>query len=380
MSIAKVGTGEYLLRWELPADPVTGKRRRRTERFKGSKAAAKEYYISRQRDFNDGIGVETRGLTVGRFAIQWLVDGKINIKPRTGDNYRHMLDGFIIPVLGHIPLEDLTALDVQRALRRWQQQPRGDGKSGTVSSRTVENAFRVLHMMLGQAMRWQLIARNVADLVERPKVTRAPAKWWSAEEARQFLGVANTHMHGVVYALALLTGLRKGELLGLRWADVQWKENSLSVRQVLSGKNGQGGFQDPKTQAGTRTIYVDDAVIVLLHAQKAAQARQRLLAGEGYQDHDLICATGSGRPLGPRNVSRDFYKLIERAGVPMIRFHDLRHTHASLLREQGADFRVIADRLGHTQVAFTAQIYTHARTDAQKDSTTSLSRSLLGPK
>lgn len=379
MNITKRGRRIYELVWELGPDPVTGKRRREAERFHGTLDEAKTRYLTRQQELNEGIGRDQRGLTVAELARDWLEHKRTQKrKPSTIERYAQMVTQYIIPTLGRMKLAELTAYDVQRAVHAWQRGSRKDGKPGTLSPRTVQYAYRTLATMLGQAVRWQLIGRNVALNIEPPTVRTKEARWWTAEEAAQFLQIAQTHMHGIVYVLALMTGLRKGELLGLRWQDIDWEQSTITVRQ-RQDSHAPRTFDQPKTDRGRRIIAMDAQTLDLLKAHRTVQKRRRLAAGPGWEDWDLVCCTGRGTPLSARNVSRDFDKLQVKAGVPRIPFHDLRHTHGSLLRAVGTDFRVIADRLGHSQVSFTIQVYTHASAADQIDPATQISRILLGP-
>ncbi len=378
MGITSRGPKEWQLSWEL-GKSSTGKRRQKWETFHGTKKDALAYYVARQAELDGGIGADSEHLTMEKLAEHWMADAKTHtVRASTLHSYAYMLRRFILPMLGPIRVDKLTALQCQHALTEWQTMPRKDGhkKKGPMSARTVRYALTVLSMMLDQAVRWQLVNRNVAELVTPPPAKEAETVWWSAEEAAEFLRTASSHMHGVVYALALLTGLRKGELLALRWQDINWAENQLTVVQTLQWTGRHYVFAPPKTSHGRRTIALDAYAVDLLKAQHAAQKRQRLAAGDAYENSDLVCGTGLGRHLRPRNVSRDFDKLQAAAEVPRIRFHDLRHTHASLLLAEGASLRVIADRLGHSQVSFTAQVYAHAAVAAQEQPASALGAKL----
>ncbi len=380
MSLTKRGRNEWQIAWELGVDPATGKRRRVSERFHGTKAAALARYVERQQQLNQGIGLRDPHITVAELATEWLTYKRLQGKrPETMRGYEAMVRDYIVPQIGKIQVAELAALDVQRAIHHWATRARKDHRKDlkTISPRRVQYAFRTLSTMLRQAVRWEIVGRNVAEQLEAPTVPKKEAQWWTAEQAAQFLTVAQTHMHGIVWALALLTGMRKGELLGLRWADIDWDAGTLTVRQTQDSRHPKE-FGSPKTDAGARTIKLDAGTLDLLKAHRTAQKRQRLMAKKAYQDWGLVCCTGLGTPLNPSNLNRDMNKLIAQAQVPKIRFHDLRHTHGTLLREQGTDFRVIANRLGHAQVSFTMQIYAHASTDAQAKPAEAVSRALLG--
>lgn len=384
MGITKRGAGVWQITWELGKD-AQGRRRQESERYHcATKKEALQRYVERQKQLNENIGRDAQRVTIDEVATSWLHAKALVTRPNTLAQRTYLVDRFIRPTLGSVRIKDLTPLHVQRALQVWLATPRQQSpkkrpdpaETPLVSVHTAVKAYQIAAMILDQAVKWEMVSRNVVRLVDPPSIPKRLPTWWSVEEARQFLAVAPSHMHGVVYVLALLTGLRKGELLGLRWQDIDWTAGTLTVRQNQDSHHVRE-FAAPKTQAGRRTIALDANTLELLRAHQTAQKRQRLAVGPAWQDWDLVCCTGIGSPLSARNVSRDFDKLQTQAGVPRIRFHDLRHTHGSLLREHGADLRIIADRLGHTQVSFTAQVYVHARTDAQQAPATAISQALF---
>lgn len=380
MGVKKRGPQSWEIVWELGRDPETGERRQVAERFHGTKNAALERYVERQRDLNDGIGGRTPHLTVAQLGQDWLAQKRLEgRRPETLRGYAHMIRDYIDPQLGPIEVASLTALDVQRAIRVWATRPRRDRRTHaeTISPRRVQYAHRTLSTMLKQAVRWQLVSRNVAMQVQGPTVPRNEAAWWTTTQAAQFLTVAQGHSYGIVYALALLTGMRRGELLGARWQDLDAEARTITIRQTQDSRHPRT-FGTPKSQAGRRTIQLDDQTMDLLRAHQTAQKRQRLIAGEAYQDWGLICCTGIGTPINPSNINRAMARLITQAGLPFIPFHDLRHTHGAMLREQGVDWRVMADRLGHAQVSFTIQVYSHASVGAQATAAAAISKALLG--
>lgn len=377
MALSRRGPKTWEIRWELGRDSQ-GKRLQKSHTFHGSKEEALRYYIQKEAEYRQGIGLTAGDLTIAHLSERWLTDAKApTVELATLGQYQHAAKRFIVPTLGHILLEDLSPLHVQRALREWQTMLRLSGPPGPVSRRTVRIAYGTLAMMIQQAVQWQLISRNVVLLVDPPKVPKRPDTWWTAEEAAHFLVASQDYLHGMVFVLGLLTGLRLGELLGVRWRDIDWDAGTLTVRQVWTKHKT---FKAPKTHRGVRPLKLDPEVLDLLKVHQTAQKRQRVLIGGAYEDYDLICCTGTGKPLLHRNVQRDFDKLVVKTGLPDIRFHDMRHTNASIMRDQGIDFRIIADRLGHAQVAFTIQTYTHAKTDQQADAASKLSGALLTPR
>lgn len=379
MSISRLGPRKWRIVWESGNDPKTGRRHQKIERFSGSKEKAIERYVERQKELNDGIGLRDH-VSIADLAEEWILHKQEQgRKPETIRGYRDMIDHFIVPVLGCIVVEDLTVLDVQRAVRYWRNQPRRDTRQAlkTLSARRVQYAFRTLSTMLEDAVRWDIVARNVARKVEAPTVAKKEARWWTAEEAKRFLEAAQEHMHGIVFVLALLTGMRRGEILGLRWSDIDWDRSVIRVGQVQDARHPKL-FHTPKTDAGMREISLDPMAIDLLKAQRAAQNRQRLAVGGAWEDWGLVCCTGRGTPHNPSNLNRTMDRLIAATGVPRIKLHDLRHTHGALFLAVEPNIRILANRLGHTQVSFTIQTYGHAKVEAQAKPAAAVSAALFG--
>jgi integrase len=196
---------------------------------------------------------------------------------------------------------------------------------------------------------------------------RPPIKYWDVDDVQRFLDVACEDHLCVLWVLALHTGLRRGELLGLRWGDVDLDRAVLQVRRSLVQSGGVMGFQEPKTSSGRRTIALDAPCVVGLREHRARQAEQRLRMGPLWQDHDQVFATELGTPLQPSNVDRRFRALLTKAGVPRIPFHGLRHTHATLLMKHGVHPKVASERLGHANITLTLSTYSHVLPQMQEE-------------
>ncbi len=237
-----------------------------------------------------------------------------------------------------------------------------------LSPRTVQLSLVILRHALETAVKWNLLARNVAKLVDSPKVRRSEIKPLDPEQARKFLDAAKGERFEALYSVALGLGLREGEALGLRWIDVDLDCQQLSIRQSLQrvgGKRfgigpGKLQFVEPKTERSRRTLRIPEALVRSLRAHRARQLQQRLIAGSAWTESGLVFTTRIGTPVEPRSAVIDFKRILGKAKLSQaIRFHDLRHSAASLLLAQGVQLRAIMELLGHSTIALTANTYSH---------------------
>jgi integrase len=198
-------------------------------------------------------------------------------------------------------------------------------------------------------------------MVTPPRVRHREMTTWDADQARRFLAVASTgSAYGPIWMVALATGMRRGELLGLRWQDVDLERGIVHVRQSAGRVRGKMVLSQPKSRAGKRVIPLQAAVVAALRDHKVRQNERRLTLGAAWEDHDLVFAAASGRPINPSNLRRDFVTLAKRAGVPMIRIHDQRHTYATLGLSSGASLKALSESMGHAQTSITINTYAHA--------------------
>jgi integrase len=360
----------YRARVEYPADPVTGKRRQRSETFKTKREA--ETALSKWlAEIERGTAVDTTKQTVGEFLRHWLETvARHRVRPTTFEDYEATIDNHIIPALGSIPIQRLTAANVQGFYAA--KLSSGSG------ARTVQLCHMRLSQALAQGVRWGTVARNVCEAVDPPKVTTKKGKTWTPDEARRFLAAAEADGYSPLWLVALTTGARQGELLGLRWQDVDLVKGSLSIRQSLAMLDGKPVIQAPKSRAAVRTIGLPIETVAALKAHKARQNEERLKAGPAWADHDLVFTTPTGNPIHPSNVLRNYVKLQERAGVPRIRFHDLRHTHATWLITGGQPITSVSERLGHAKSSITLDVYAHAVAATRDGAALAVSALLFG--
>jgi integrase len=347
-----------------------GGRRQRSKGGFPSKAAARAYLTNKVNSVQTGEYVETIKLTFGDYLTgQWLPIMRRSIRPSTWDSYERMLKLHIIPRLGGVQLQNLTHQDLDDLYTDLLNTGRADG-SGGLSPKTVRYIHNTVHKALKDAQRKQLIYRNVAESADPPRVGHSGSesmRTWTAEQVRTFLDGLSGHRLLAAYTLAATTGMRRGEVLGLRWRDVDFEARRLAVRQTVISINYKVTFGTPKTARGRRLIAVDASTVAALQTHRGQQDEEMAALGGAYQNLDLVFPKLDGTPTNPDFFSQCFDRTVTRLKLPRIRLHDLRHTHATLALSAGVSPKVISDRLGHATVAFTLDVYTHAIPQMQED-------------
>jgi integrase len=297
--------------------------------------------------------------TVEAFLRDWIEGQRPNLRRGTWVRYEQLLRVHVFPQLGS---RRLSALEPEHVARLYA----GLLAAG-VSPSNVHHVHRVLHRGLGQAVRWNKVARNAAALVDPPRRERRDMSTLTAEQVRRLLEVS-TIRDRPFYLLAVSTGMRLGELLALRWADVDLRMASLRVVRTVRKVSGEGWvFGAPKTQRSMRRIELSEDVVEALSAHKVAQVEERWRAGQLWQDNDLVFPGITGRPRQGSHILRDFYPTLERAELPRVRFHDLRHTAATLMLSSNVHPKVVSEILGHANIAITLDTYSHVLPTMQRD-------------
>lgn len=291
-------------------------------------------------------------LRTDSFLGQWLEAAKPTLRPRTWQRYEEIVRLHLVPSLGRLPLARLGPQDLQRCYAA--ATARG------LSPRSVRCVHMVLHRALGQAERWRLITRSPAALVDALGAPRPEVRVLDAAQVRTFLGSVTGHRREALYVVALATGMRQGELLALHWRDVDLDRAVVAVTGTLQRHPEEGlKIAEPKTARSRRQVHLGATAVDALRRHRTAQLAERLRAGSEWGELDLVFATRVGGVVDAHDVRIEFTGLLERAGLPRVRFHDLRHTAATLLLEQGIHPKVAADMLGHATVAVTLDTYSH---------------------
>lgn len=344
-----------------------GRKLYRSHTVHGNKKDAQRELAKLLHEFNTGAYVEPSRMTVKEYLERWLQDyARSSVAPKTFERYAEIVRLHLIPALGAIPLAKLQPLHIQGCYSDALRAGRRDGKGG-LSAQTVLHHHRVLREALQQAVRWQLLARNPADAVEPPRPQPKEMCALDEQQAARLLDAAKGSRLYAPVVLAVTTGMRRGEILALRWQDVDLQAGTLSVRQSLEQTRDGLTFKQPKTQKGRRVVALPPLAVEALRRHKAEQAKERLLLGPGYQDNGLVCAQPDGQPWRPDALTNAFAYLVRKAGVPPVRFHDLRHSHATLLLRQGVHPKVVSERLGHATVGITLDTYSHVLPGMQEE-------------
>lgn len=343
---------------------ANGKRRRRTL-YGPTRDAVSEKLKKLHGDILNGAVIDAQRLTVAKFLERWLQDvSRPSIRPATYRSYAGLIRLHINPSLGGVQLSKLVPPQVQGLYATLERAGR--------SPRLREMVHAVLHKAFDQAVKWNLMMRNVCDAVEKPRAPKKAMQVLTIEEVGRFLKVAKADRLSALYVLAVATGLRQGELLGLQWQDVDLDAGTLAVRRQLSEDAGVLQFTEPKSDKGRRRVDLP------AFAVKALRAHRKRMLKEGTPGPLVFCDT-DGKPIRKSNLlRRSFFPLLTEAKVPRVRFHDLRHTSATLLLTQGVHPKVVQERLGHSQISLTLDTYSHVLPSMQKDAAAKLDSLLAG--
>jgi integrase len=322
----------------------------------------KEAEIARARlvdDLHTGSYVMPGRLTFAEWVRDsWLPITESRVKPTTFHSYQRNMAVHVVPVIGSRPLQQITPLMLNAMYTRLQAEGSGHGP---LSAKTVRYIHTIVHKALEDAVDAGLVARNVADRAKPPRPSRRSTQQvgsWETHELARFLGWVQGSRLEAVWRLAAMTGMRRGEILGLRWADVDLEAKRLSVRHAVVAVAYEVIESTPKSH-NARAIDLDDETIELLRAHHRQQRAEKNDWGDDYEDHGLIVAKENGTPIHPHSFSQMFDSTVRRFGVRPIRLHDLRHTHATLALKAGVPVKVISERLGHESPAFTLKHYAH---------------------
>jgi integrase len=320
-----------------------------------------------------GLPLAVESWTLERFAEHWLKDvvGP-RLRPSTLSSYRETLRLHILPPLGRMNLRSLTPTHVRTLL--------ANKAAAGLGRRSVQIIHSTLRTMLSDAMREELIERNVATVVRPPSAQQVEVQPWSTVEASRFLAASADHRLHALFAVGVALGLRKGELLALRWDDVDLEGGVVHVRQNVQRLPEIGlVFGPPKSNKSRRTIPLPAASAKVLRTHRANQAAEALALGPAWGESGLVFTSAVGTVIEPRNLNRFFDELIAKAGVRRIRFHDLRHTCASLLLAQHVPARIVMEILGHSQLAMTTDLYSHVMPTALREAADAMDRVFIQP-
>ncbi len=373
-----------LLRLPVPLDPSpacqaisvdigkdhTGKRK---QKFKGgfkTKKEAEKACAELITQIENEQYIEPSKIRLKDFILEFMEEHeKQTIRPTTYRTQINIIRKHIIPNLGHYELQKLTSMIIQK----FYNQKAKEGYSGSY----IKHMHAILCKTLRTAHEWEVVNKNVTTLVRSPRIERKEVQTWTIDEAKRFLSVVQNRRLYIAYVLAIFTGMRKGEILGLQWKDIDLETKRISVRRTLiKDDNGKLTFDDTKTFGSKRLISLSDFVVSSLKKRKAQLNEMKSRLGKGFQDFDLVVCNNVGTPLDLGDLNRDLNYVIEKYDFPKIKFHALRHTHATLLLLLGENPKVVAERLGHSSISITMDTYSHVTPTMQQQAADKLDQAI----
>ena len=293
---------------------------------------------------------------------EWLPAVKATIRPSTYNSYVQHVECHICPHIGSLKLAKLTGSQVNTLYAKLAESGSGNGRKG-LSPQTIRHVHACLHKACQDAVRWGHISRNPLDAADPPRKSGDGTKemrTWSKEQLKAFLAAVHDDRLCPLWHLIAMTGMRRGEAIGLRWQDVDLENARLSVRRALVPTNREVVISEPKTAKGRRVVALDPVTVEVLKSQAARQLEEQQLWDDAWVDSGLVFTAENGDALDPESVSRYFRQAVKKALLPTIRLHDLRHTHATLALQAGVHPKVVSERLGHATVSITLDTYSHA--------------------
>jgi integrase len=365
--------------WEISVsagiDPLTGRRTRIFRTVRGTKRDAQRALTKLVGEVDQGTLVEPERITFADFIDRWLEHMHHRLRPTTFDRYESYVRCHLVPALGRLQLSKIRPLHIQELEAQALKAGRMDGKGG-LSAQSVLHLHRVLHGALAQAVRWQLIATNPAAAVQPPRISKPQLHIPTPDEVEQIWREAKGTSLYIPVVLAAAGGMRRGEILGLRWSTVDLDQALVRVVSTFQRHRRGRGFAEPKTQRGRRTVVLPPVAVDILREHRTEQARMRLRAGESWTENDLVVTTTLGGPMEPGEITRGFKQLARRIGVGDVRFHDLRHAYATMLLAGGVHPKIASEALGHSTIGITLDTYSHVLPTMQAEAAAAIQKAL----
>jgi len=340
-------------------DAISGKYKYQWITVKGTKKEADQKLAEILHQKDTGTFIKPAKTTVSEYLQLWLADHKLHLSPRGYERYSDIVNQHLIPDFGNLPLDHLKPEHIQKHYTSCE-------KKG-LSAGTISYHHAVIHVALKTAVKRGLLYRNPADAVDPPSTHHKEMKTWTEDQVNVFTEVAKGSRYYVLFYTALFSGMRRSELLGLKWEDVDLMFGQIYVRRSLHHlKDGSYVFTEPKSAKSRRTIALTPSNALLLKDHWEIQTLERSMAGILLSAKDLVFCDVEGKPLRPNSITRAWAVLAAKCGLPIIRLHDARHTHASIMLKQGIHPKIVQERLGHASIEMTLDIYSHVTPGLQE--------------
>ncbi|MFY9286915.1 MAG: site-specific integrase [Alphaproteobacteria bacterium] len=385
-SIRPRTNGSFEIRYDLGVDPLTGKRKRLHKTIRGTYKDAEKELRRLLYSIDQGEHIEPSKITVSQFLKQWLETITSQVSPKTHERYSEIVNNSLVPVFGSYQLTKLSPSIIQQAYNKWETSGRKDSKKGGLSPRTRLHYHRIFSSALKHAVQLQIIARNPADAVKAPRVKKTTVTTITIEQSSQLLDAfqaLHSHLYWPVL-LALTTGMRRGEIAALRWRNVDFDKSTIRVVESVEQVKHVIRFKAPKTEK-TRAVIVPNYAVEELKAWQEKQKERLLELGVEANEDTFVCGRSwDGGVVKPDSLTAEFRKAIrDIPNFPIVRFHDLRHSHATQLLKEGVHPKIAQERLGHSTITTTLDLYSHVTETMQNDAAEKLDsayRSAIKPR
>lgn len=362
---------KYSFTVDIGKDPRTGKRKQKTVSGFRTKKEAQAALAELVTDVEKGNYVEPVKRKFEDFALHYIETIYVNrVKRSSYETAHNVIKTHIIPFFRNVDINDID----QFLVHEFYSLKMKEG----YSSNYIQRMHEMIRLLLRVAFKWELMQKDIASLIQAPRIQKKTMNVWTIGQVNEFLKFTKHSRYHPVYFLAAYTGMRKGEILGLTWDDVNFEEKTISINKTLYHIKDEFLLQEPKTSSSVRTIHIDDDIIRVLKKQKVKQNLERLKYGGVYKEHNMVFAQETGEFVNPPGVNGLFTRFIKQSGLPRIRFHDLRHTHATILLQMGVNPKLVAERLGHSSVNITLDTYSHVLPSMKKDLTEQFSKVMKG--
>lgn len=352
-------TGKYFFVLDVGKDPLTGKRKQLRRRGFETKKEAQLALANLQLQISESKEINVPRYTFREYLEQWFESKKIKLKPSTIKNYEEQLYYNILPYIGEVKMDEFNEAIIQDFIQVLYKERK-------LAPATVRTAYGIVSEVLYKASRKGLVNGAILDDIVLPRMEKK-LRIWTAEQIAIFLdapkAILNLTRYFMGFNISLQTGMRMGEVLGLRWNDIDYENKMIFVRQTLSKVdqgNEYGLVAGGKTLSAMRCIYISDSLVESLKAHQQLIDKEKTIQQQAYSDYDLVVCTSNGNWVHPNNFRRAFKATVDQLNIPQIRFHDLRHTHATFLLENKVNPKIIQERLGHKNVNITLNTYSHA--------------------